>query len=116
MVTNTPDFDGVMKRLSEKDKIHLLHACMGMTTEVGEFVDTMKKYVFYGKQIDYVNLVEEVGDLFWYMALACNTLGVSFEEVTRKNIEKLKARYGDKFTSEKAIHRNLNVEKEVLER
>jgi len=31
------------------------------------------------------------------------------------NIEKLKARYPDKFTSDKAINRNLDIERKVLE-
>ena len=45
-----------------------------------------------------------------------DTLGVSFEEIQERNIEKLKARYGEKFTDEKAINRNLETERSILER
>jgi NTP pyrophosphatase (non-canonical NTP hydrolase) len=34
-------------------------------------------------------------------------IGFSFEDVMEKNLEKLKARYGDKFTKDKAINRDL---------
>jgi NTP pyrophosphatase (non-canonical NTP hydrolase) len=72
--------------------------------------------LFYGKPLDEVNLKEEMGDLFWYLAIMADTLGVSFEEIQERNIEKLKARYGEKFTDEKAINRNLETERSILER
>ena len=93
----------------------LMHAAMGMVTESGEFMDAFKKLTIYGKVIDKTNLVEEIGDIFWYCALACRTLGVSFEEVFDRNIQKLKIRYPEKFTSENALNRDLKAEREALE-
>ena len=61
-----------------------------------------------------MNLFEEVGDIFWYLAIMADEIGFSFEDVMEKNLEKLKARYGDKFTKDKAINRDLSKELDVL--
>ena len=92
----------------------LMHAAMGMVTESGEFIDALKKLTIYGKPLDRTNLIEEIGDVQWYVALACRELGVSFEEVFDRNIEKLKVRFPDKFTSDAALNRDLDVERVAL--
>ncbi|MFN5538469.1 MAG: nucleoside triphosphate pyrophosphohydrolase family protein [Candidatus Melainabacteria bacterium] len=115
IVTESKNYAVVKDRFDEKN-IRLLHALMGLTTEAGESLDALKKHLFYGKPLDEVNLKEEMGDLFWYLAIMADTLGVSFEEIQERNIEKLKARYGEKFTDEKAINRNLETERSILER
>lgn len=93
----------------------LLHAAMGLCTEAGEFTDAMKREIFYGKPVDFTNLVEEIGDVLWYVALACNALGVDMSEVMDKNIAKLRTRYPEKFTEQDAINRDLDAEREALE-
>lgn len=106
-------------RLSNYKMIDVLHALMGMTTEVGELMDAFKRYIFYGKEIDFVNLAEEAGDSMWYWALltdVINTLAeISPDEVLQKNIDKLKTRYPEKFTEDNAINRDVVVERTVLE-
>lgn len=97
-------------------EMDLLHAAMGMVTESSEFMDMLKKYLIYGKELDEVNLNEEIGDKLWYIALALRTLNSSFEEVMGVNIEKLEARYPEKFfLEENAINRDLNKERKILE-
>lgn len=113
-VTNGPNYDEVRNRLKDNPNIDLLHSAIGISTESGEVSDIMKKYIFYGKEIDKTNFKEELGDLFWYIGLACRTLDISFEEVWITNINKLKARYGNKFSEEKALNRDLDLEREVL--
>jgi NTP pyrophosphatase (non-canonical NTP hydrolase) len=88
----------------------LTHAGMGMATESGEFLDTLKKARFYGKKLDHDNLVEEAGDLLWYVAAAAAGLGVSLEEIAERNIAKLRARYPLGFTEYDAMHRDLDAE------
>ncbi len=92
--------------------IRLNHAVIGMTGEVGELASTMQKWLHYGQPLDKVNVEEELGDLLWYVALACNALGVSMESVMEKNIAKLKKRYPDKYTEELAREENRNRESE----
>lgn len=53
----------------------LQHAAMGMITEAGELIDAVKRQMIYGKDIDAVNLKEEVGDCLWYANVAADTIG-----------------------------------------
>ena len=102
-------------RLQNEVTIRLLHSAMGMATEAGEFLDMLKKHIFYGKPMDFVNAKEEVGDQMWYAGLAIDVLQTTFNEVLTVNIDKLKARYPEKFTEEAAINRDLNTERAILE-
>lgn len=47
---------------------HINHMGLGIVGEMGEVVDQLKKAYIYGKGIDQVNIVEEVGDVAWYVA------------------------------------------------
>lgn len=116
LVTETRDFGPVKERLQSTETVRLLHGAMGLSTEANELVDQMKKVIFYGKDVDKVNLKEEVGDVLWYCAVILDTLGVSFEEAMQTNIDKLRKRYGDKFTEEAAINRNVEEERIILEK
>lgn len=113
--TESKDFSGMQERFSHEDNMRLMHAAIGISTEAGELLDAMKKHIYYGKELDKVNLKEEMGDLFWYMAIMADVLDIPFETIMQNNLDKLKARYGDKFSAEKAINRDLSVEREILE-
>lgn len=95
---------------------HLLHGIMGISTEAGELMDVMKKKLAYGKVVDIVNVKEEIGDVMWYIGYLCATQGWNLEDIMERNIEKLKVRFGDKFSMHKALNRNLEAEREVLEK
>lgn len=115
-LTENKDYEGIAKRLTyDACMIRLDHAQKGLTTEVGEFSDALKKYVEYDAPLDFVNLAEEIGDIMWYVALACNALDIRLEDVMSKNIKKLEARYPDNFTSKDALLRNLGQERRILE-
>jgi NTP pyrophosphatase (non-canonical NTP hydrolase) len=93
----------------------VIHGIEGCVTEAGELMDALKKTEFYGKPFDPVNICEEIGDIMWFLSLICNYYGWSFSHVWEINIAKLKKRYPEKFTSEKALNRDLEAEREVLE-
>ena len=97
----------------EADTIHML---FGVTTEVGELMDVFKKYLAYGKPIDWVNVREELGDIMYYLASFCNINGIDLEDVLERNVRKLEARYPEKFNEQDALNRNLANEREILER
>ncbi len=97
------------------NKERLLHACMGMQTETAEFTDALKKSLFYGKTLDTVNLKEELGDLLWYVSIAMDELGTTYEAEMQRVINKLKLRYPEKFTEEDATNRDLFAERKLLE-
>jgi len=74
----------------------------------------LKRFKFYNKPVDIANVKEELGDLLWYIAVACDALGVSMEKLMAMNIEKLSVRYPEKFSSFNALNRNLKKERETL--
>ncbi len=94
----------------------IVHMLFGMTTEVGELTDVFKKYIAYGKEIDPVNVVEELGDILYYLASFCRIYGVPLSEVISRNIAKLETRYPEKFTQYNANNRDLEKEREQLEK
>lgn len=111
--TESPSSPELVERLSSN--VRGIHAVMGVDTEAGELTDAFKKHIFYGKPLDKTNIKEEIGDLFWYLAILCDEFDLSFEECMNTNIAKLKARYPEKFSNEKAVDRDLNKEREILE-
>jgi len=92
------------------------HAVMGIVTEAGELMDDVKRSKIYDQQLDRIHMVEEAGDCFWYLALLCEALGVTFEEVWEKNINKLEVRYPEKYDHDHAKNRKLDKERKVLEK
>ena len=115
--TESLDFTAINGRLNDEKTVRGLHSALGMVTEAAEFADVFKKHLFYGKEIDWVNLEEEVGDLFWYIAIMVDVFGKDvFDTILQKNIDKLAKRYpNQKFTSESAINRDLEAERNILE-
>ena len=117
LATNLDDqgYEAVAKRLSNRKMLVVLHALMGITTECGELMDQLKKHLIYGKLFDDINIMEEDGDLRWYLSLLEFGCNYSPNEAQEKNIAKLKARFPNKFTEIDALNRNLDAERRVLE-
>lgn len=57
------------------------HAGYGLMTEVGEILDTYKRHRFYKTPLDTKNLIEEVGDVLWYVSLGYHSLGLPLPAV-----------------------------------
>lgn len=83
--------------------IDIIHALLGLSGEVGEVVDLFKKVYFYNKPVDMDEVEKEIGDVLWYLAILMDRTGLSFETVMQTNIDKLKARYPDKYSDSDAI-------------
>lgn len=92
-----------------------LHMVLGLVTESAELADVFKKNLAYNKQIDWINIKEEIGDLMWYIANICTINNLDMNEMLETNIKKLEARYPEKFCEQLAIHRNLSAERNILE-
>jgi NTP pyrophosphatase (non-canonical NTP hydrolase) len=93
----------------------ILHAAIGCVTESGELLDALKKQMYYGRELDLTNVKEEAGDLLWYLAILFDELETDFETECNRVINKLKARFPDKFTEGNAFNRDLDTERKVLE-
>lgn len=83
----------------------LMHTAFGLAGEAGEFADAIKKHLVYDKPLDKANVFEEIGDILWYCALACETMGVDMNEIAQQNISKLKLRYPEKYSNKLADER-----------
>lgn len=113
--TEAPVNEEMIKRISQDRTIRLLHSASGLCTESGEFMDALKRHIFYGKSIDEHNMMEELGDICWYLAIAMDVLGVTFDSVLESNIAKLKARFPRKFNETDAVKRDLDKEVKAME-
>lgn len=63
----------------------MVHACMGLVTEVGEVVTELKRMAIYGKPLDAerkVHIREEVGDVMWYVAIMLHAMETPLTMVT----------------------------------
>lgn len=87
---------------NNKDKLY--HAILGLNSEAGEVSGILQKE-YQGHEIKLDHLKRELGDCLWMLAEACDAIGIAMEEIAQINIEKLKARFPDGFSSEKSIHR-----------
>lgn len=83
----------------------LLCGLMGLNGEAGEAIDICKKYYFQGHELDRKKLVDELGDVLWYIAEIATSLNVTIEDIAINNIEKLKKRYPEGFKAERSLNR-----------
>ena len=109
---NTKDFKDALDIMEEKgiDPSRLLTASVGLSGEVGEFNDIVKKLIFQGKEIDddtKKHFKSELGDICWYMAQALIALDSSWEEIFDINVGKLSERYPGGFDALKSASRKV---------
>ena len=83
----------------------LLNGVLGLCGEAGEVTDIVKKSVFHKHPVDIDTLIKELGDVMWYVAMCCHALNISLDDVMQGNIEKLKRRYPDGFSTDASINR-----------
>lgn len=86
-------------------KAEVNHYAVGVSTEAGELLDAAKKYVHYNKPLDRDNIIEELGDLEFYMSAMRQAIAVTREEVIQRNVHKLSKRYTRSFSNEEAQRR-----------
>ena len=85
------------------DRRDVLQNCaLGIAGEAGEVCDGIKKVLYQGRDVSDEHLVEELGDLLWYISNMATELGYTLEDVLQRNIEKLEARYPGGFSYEHA--------------
>lgn len=82
-----------------------MNGVLGMCGETGEVADLLKKHYFQGHPLDVDKLINELGDVMWYIAITAQGLGVSLDQVMELNIQKLRKRYPDGFDSSRSLNR-----------
>ena len=84
---------------------HLMNGCLGLAGEAGECCDLLKKHNFQdGREIK-EKLIDELGDVLWYVSEAATALGIWMDKIAEHNIEKLKKRYPEGFDPDRSLHR-----------
>lgn len=72
------------------ENAHLWHMASALMAEAGELFDAVKKKVIYNKgEIDTVNVIEELGDMEFYMQGLRQGLHISRSSTLMQNMEKL---------------------------
>lgn len=82
--------------------IRVLEGLMGLNGEAGEAIDLMKKVLFQGHEFDREHMAKELGDIAWYLAVSADAIGYDLESILQMNVDKLKARYPDGFSTEQS--------------
>ena len=108
---NTDDFLDAVDILEEQgvEPSRLLTAGIGLSGEVGEFNEIIKKCLFQGKELDedtVAHLKSELGDIMWYIAQGCLALNTDIEELIDINTAKLKDRYPGGFDEFRSDNRD----------
>jgi len=99
------DGDSILKELTPWDcNIWHMASCIG--SEAGELFDAIKNPVIYRKPLDRANVIEELGDLEFYMEGLRQAMDISRQETLDANILKLSKRYNEmKYSDKKAAER-----------
>jgi len=88
------------------------NAARGLSSDAGEFSNCVQRWLEYGKELDVVHCVEELGDCLWRLNQACDALGVTLETVMRANIDKLAKRYPLQYSDHLADEANRHRDEE----
>jgi NTP pyrophosphatase (non-canonical NTP hydrolase) len=97
--------DAILQTM-DGNKAHCLHMVVGISGEAGELLDAIKKNAIYNKPIDMENVVEELGDIEFYLEGLRQGLGITREETIEANTAKLSIRYaGMKYSDQAAQER-----------
>jgi len=82
------------------------HHATGVATEAGELLDIVKKLVIYRRPPDVYDIVEELGDIEFYLAGIRQIFGISRAQTLMANMHKLGKRYPEyRYTDERAVQR-----------
>lgn len=70
----------------------LMSYALGLSGEVGEVAEILKRYFREGTEPDLAALKKELGDVVAYVCLLCLYYGIDFEDMLMGNIQKLEER------------------------
>jgi len=80
-----------------------LHMAVGVSGEAGELLDAIKKHAIYCRDVDLENVIEELGDVEFYLEGIRTAFNISREDTLKHNLGKLltgsKARYAEQVYS-----------------
>lgn len=117
--TEVVRYDQFVKQLFKVDTWKEMnhHAKGGVCEEAGELSNAIKQHITFGAPLGSImkgeknqtvlqNIVEELGDIRFYMEAVCHLYGITEEEILQKNADKLSKRYvGLRYSDDAAQNR-----------
>lgn len=82
-----------------------LVAALGLAGEAGEVAELIKKQIGHGHDVPAEQIAKELGDALWYVAALATLYDLELAQIAAANIEKLRQRYPDGFSSEASVAR-----------
>ena len=102
------EYQNLAARTSRKDispDDHLMNGILGLSGEAGECADLVKKCFYQDGRDIREKLLDECGDVMWYLAEISSAMGWTMDDVAQHNVNKLRDRYPDGFDAERSLHR-----------
>jgi len=87
------------------EREQMANAVMGLAGEAGETADLFKKYLYHGHPLAEESIIDELGDVLFYVAAVATLNGISLDVVAQYNVNKLWKRYPNGFSQEDSIRR-----------
>jgi NTP pyrophosphatase (non-canonical NTP hydrolase) len=81
---------------------------VALCEEAGESAGVLKKVIFHDHPYTAEKedkLIEELGDTLWHIAAIANEYGIPLALIAKQNIDKLKRRYPEGFSTERSVNR-----------
>lgn len=88
-----------------QDDLMVIWTVFGLAGETGELVEVVKKGIFHRHGLDLQKVRKEVGDCLWYLAAICSRLDIDMSDIMQENIDKLRIRYPNGFSSQDSVRR-----------
>lgn len=78
---------------------------LAIAGEAGELANLTKKVFVHGHPYDQDKVIDELGDILWYIAVYADGIGVSLSEIAERNLAKIARRYPDGFSTDASLNR-----------
>lgn len=88
---------GRTARIFKNQGEQLKYAALSIAEEAGEIAQAIRKPLFHAAPFDEGKVLDELGDMLWFVAFAAGTLGMGLDEVASRNLAKLAERHGNAY-------------------
>ena len=107
---NTSDYEALVKSqamlrsgfATEEEELAYWSLCLN--GEAGEVANDAKKVWKHGQLFDPEKVVDELGDVLWYLTIIALRTGASLEDIMNYNARKLSTRYPEGFKQGQNVH------------